>query len=410
MYKRLYSLIIALFIGINIIYAQNEEDWMPDPNLRRIVSEELGVENLTIADMQRLHDLVSDSDEIENLEGLQHAVNLKFLQVNKSKISDLTPLAGLVNLNTLKLDHNPISDLTPLAGLVNLEWLQLHDCQISDLTPLAGLVNLEVLLLQYNQISDITPIRNLTKLERLEIIGNPIDSTHAVDAPEDWMPDPNLRQAVREALNIPDEIPIHPGDMAGLHNLFLIEIEHGIRSLKGLEYAVSLRVLVVDTSEVSDLTPLAGLENLEALSVVRSEVSDLAPLARLENLRVLKLYKNRISDIAPLAGLINLEVLTLQQNQIEDVTPLLNLTNLQEIRIYGNPVDVTDLLALNLPAFSSCDLPREPAAVRIGNRNMPSTFAAAHNIINLPTLTWKNASHTMIFISLSQIILILSGF
>ena len=38
---------------------------------------------------------------------------------------------------------------------------------------------------------------------------------------EDWMPDLALREAVREALDIPDEIPIHPGDMAGLHNLFL---------------------------------------------------------------------------------------------------------------------------------------------------------------------------------------------
>ena len=212
--------------------------------------------------------------------------------------------------------------------------------------------------------------------------------TYAEDA-KNWMPDPALREAVREALDIPDEIPIHPGDMAGLHNLFLIEIEHDIRSLKGLEYAVNLRVLVVDRSEVSDLTPLAGLKNLEALSVVRSEVSDLAPLAGLENLRVLKLYKNRISDIAPLAGLINLEVLQLQQNQIEDVTPLLKLTNLQEIRIYGNRVDITELLALNLPAFNSCDLPREPVEVRLGNRNMPATFAAWQNIINLPTLTWE---------------------
>ena len=214
------------------------------------------------------------------------------------------------------------------------------------------------------------------------------DITHAQNE-EDWMPDPNLRQGVREELDIPDEIPIHPGDMTELHNLFLIEIEHGIRSLKGLEYAVNLRVLVVDTSEVSDLTPLAGLENLESLSIVRSEVSDLAPLAGLENLRVLKLYNNRITNITPLAGLIHLEVLQLQQNQIEDVTPLLNLTNLQEIRIYGNRVDITDLLALNLPAFSSCDLSRESVEVRLGNRNMPATFAAWDNTINLPTLTWE---------------------
>ncbi|MXV74087.1 hypothetical protein F4Z99_07400 [Candidatus Poribacteria bacterium] len=226
-----FQLLLASVVGILFynasVPAEDAEEWMPDPNLRRIVSETLDVESLTIADMQRLHDLVSDSDGIESLEGLQHAVNLKFLQINESQISDLTPLTGLVKLNTLKLDHNLISDIAPLTELVNLEWLQLDDCQISDLTPLAklvklntlilahnpisditplaGLANLEGLLLndcqildimplaelvnlrwlhlEYNQISDVTPIRSLTKLERLTIIGNPIDYTQLGNLP-----------------------------------------------------------------------------------------------------------------------------------------------------------------------------------------------------------------------------------
>ena len=82
-------------------------------------------------------------------------------------------------------------------------------------------------------------------------------SVHAEDAAE-WMPDPALREAVREELDIPDGIPIHPGDMIGLHNLFVIEIEHDIRSLKGLEYAVNLKVLVVDRSEVSEFNATCG--------------------------------------------------------------------------------------------------------------------------------------------------------
>ena len=204
-------LFIELFISILCLLSYctlavgAPEDWMPDPNLRRIVSEKLGVESPTITDMQRLHDLVSDSDGIESLEGLQHAVNLKFLQINESPISDLTPLTrlvnlewlqlddchilditpltGLVKLNTLILAHNPISDITPLAGLVNLEGLLLNDCHILDITPLTGLVNLRWLHLEYNQISDITPIRSLTKLERLTIIGNPIDYTQLENLP-----------------------------------------------------------------------------------------------------------------------------------------------------------------------------------------------------------------------------------
>ena len=214
----------------------------------------------------------------------------------------------------------------------------------------------------------------------------------------DWLPDVHLERAVREELEIPDEIPIHPGDMAGLHNLIVIEIEHGIRSLKGLEHAVNLKVLVVDRSEVSDLTPLAGLENLESLSIVRSEVSDLAPLAGLENLRVLKLYDNhrisditpltglvnlevlqlhdnKISDLAPLTGLVNLEVLQLHYNQISDITPIRSLTKLERLTIIGNPIDYTQLG--NLPAeLRQCRVDASgyeaPIAERIQNRDYPS--------------------------------------
>ena len=223
------------------------------------------------------------------------------------------------------------------------------------------------------------------------------DIAHAENE-KDWMPDPNLRQAVREELDISDEIPMHPGDMTGLQNLILIEIEHGIRSLKGLEYAVNLKVLVIDRSEVSDLTPLAGLENLEALSVVRSEVLELTPLVGLENLRVLKLYDNhrisditplaglvnlerlelhdnKISDLMPLTGLVNLEVLQLHYNQISDITPIRSLTKLERLTIIGNPIDYTELG--NLPAeLRQCRMDASayeaPIAERIQNRDYPS--------------------------------------
>ena len=239
----------------------------------------------------------------------------------------------------------------------------------------------------------------LIKLTLVSVMGMFVYNVfvYAEDA-KDWMPDPVLREAVREALDIPDEIPLHPGDMAGLHNLFLIEIEHAIKRLKGLEYAVNLKVLVIDRSEVSDLTPLAGLENLETLSIVRSEVSDLTPLVGLENLRVLKLYDNhrisditplaglvnlewlelhdnKISDLTPLTGLVNLERLQLHYNQISDITPIRSLTKLERLTIIGNPIDYTELG--NLPAeLRQCLVDASgyetPIAERIQNRTYPS--------------------------------------
>ncbi len=232
------------------------------------------------------------------------------------------------------------------------------------------------------------------------------DITHAQDE-EVWMPDPNLRQTVREKLEFPDGIPMLPEDMAALSHLLIIEHNINIESLRGLEYAVNLEFVHIGRGEVSDLTPLAGLENLSVLKLFRnpisdisplagliglrelhlgnSLISDLTPLANLQNLRVLRLQGNQISDIFPLAGLTELRELILQGNAISDFTPLVSLTNLQTLHIYPNPIplgnqfigiDTSHLQAAE--EYFICEKPRPsytaPVAERLNNRDYPSVF------------------------------------
>ena len=167
--------------------------------------------------------------------------------------------------------------------------------------------------------------------------------THAQDA-ADWMPDPNLRQAVREALDIPDGIPMHPADMAALTVLLA---ERDIESLKGLEYAINLEFLHISRCEVSDLTPLAGLENLQVLKLYKNRITDITPLSGLVNLQELELKASQIVDISPLQGLVNLQNLRVGGNQIADISPLVGLVNLQELEVELNQVvDVSPLAGL----------------------------------------------------------------
>jgi Leucine-rich repeat (LRR) protein len=56
--------------------------------------------------------------------------------------------------------------------------------------------------------------------------------------------------------------------------------------------------------------------------------SDVSPQAGLTNLQDLKLNDNQISDIS-LSGLTNLLTLDLNDNQITDVSPLAGLTSLR---------------------------------------------------------------------------------
>ena len=122
---------------------------------------------------------------------------------------------------------------------------------------------------------------------------------------EDWMPDPNLRMAVRQALKIDTDTPLTQADMAQLINFDTnrLQVTDKISNLKGLEYAINLKLLIVAQNRIQDLRPLAHLTNLTFLDLGGNVISDISPLAGLVRLEVLGLWYNRIVDISPLAGL-----------------------------------------------------------------------------------------------------------
>ncbi|RKU33295.1 hypothetical protein C6499_01600 [Candidatus Poribacteria bacterium] len=206
-------------------------------------------------------------------------------------------------------------------------------------------------------------------------------------AQEGWMPDANLRQAVRASLELPDDVLLTQLEMKRLTGLDAADSQ--ITDLTGLEHATNVTWLELGVNEIRDISPLAGLIRLEALYIFVNPLSDISPLANLVNLKTLDLgvcqianirplanlrnleilrldnngllediaplsnlmmltelglTENRIADISSLANLRNLEILRLHYNQIEDITPLANLTSLRELWLTGNRiVDVSPL-------------------------------------------------------------------
>lgn len=113
---------------------------------------------------------------------------------------------------------------------------------------------------------------------------------------------------------------------------------------------VTLRFL---ESDVDDLWPLAGLQQLETIEIAPGHVSDLTPLSNLPVLNSLDLSGHAIEDLSPLASVSTLTKLMIGGNPITDLTPLAQLTGL---RVLGVP-SVEGVLArvaeLNLPALST---------------------------------------------------------
>ena len=328
---------------------------IPDPNLRAVIAEALGKSPnapITVEEMERLGRLDARNRDIQDLTGLQFAINLRSrLDLRDNQISDISPIAGLTELRELEINRNTISDISPVRGLTNLTLLVLKGNQISDISPITGLINLRRLYLDDNLFSDLSPLRGLTNLEELHFSQNK---------------------------GVSDLSPL-----AGLVNLKTIgSWGHSVSDLSPLAGLTELEVINFCGGNISNLTPLAGLTGLKELYIAGEKVSDISPVARLTGLTRLGLDSNDISDISSLVGLTNLKWLRLDSNDISDILPLAGLTGLIHLDLQLN--DISNLFSLaGLTTLTWLNL---------HNNNISDTAPLA----GLTTLTWLNVAENEI--------------
>ena len=245
--------------------------------------------------------------------------------------------------------------------------------------------------------------------------------TISVHAQVIHIPDPNLRAAIADALDIPRGAPITQEDMNRLTHLDANG--RGIMELSGLETATQLvslslganaiidlspvthltniRSLVLRDNQINDISSLSSLTQLEKLTINDNQINDISPLALLPRLVELNLRANPLSDlsqishftalkylnldlcgivdISPLSNLTNLQILQLNHNQIVDVSPLSNLISLYRLEIEHNLIldhSPLDLLSLDIFDYDqTCDIPPIPLRPRLNDRTFPSIFA-----------------------------------
>ena len=182
-YWKLFVLAVMLVAVMPGTVALAVEVIFPDANLEAGVRVKLGIPAptaITDTDMQTMESFLGMVSTIYNIQGLEYATNLTWLDLFGHQVSDISPISGLTNLVKLALPLNPISDISPVAGLTNLTNLNMDYNLVSDISPVAGLTNLTELLMFGNQISDISAISGLTNLTYLDLHGNQISGISAV--------------------------------------------------------------------------------------------------------------------------------------------------------------------------------------------------------------------------------------
>ena len=229
----------------------------------------------------------------------------------------------------------------------------------------------ETVTFEFNVIQEILQKKTIG-LRLIDAHGNyqrptyfPIDIISLLPNETISIPDPDLEREIRRSLHLVSWKPITQQDMLGL--LILAVRDVPIKDLSGLEYAINLRLIRLNNTEITDINLLAKLTNLDWVDVSRNknitDISplekltkleklhlfdipniDISPLEKLTNLQQLSLTKCEIADISPLEKLTNLRYLNLRQNNIIDISPLEKLTNLQRLEI--SSYEFSDLNAL----------------------------------------------------------------
>ena len=248
--------------------------------------------DITVGMMKQFTSLSLPWMNIFSLQGLEHATNLKSLNLSNNFIEDLKPLEKLTELEDLNLTNNKIKNPESLGKLTKLRQL----------------------VLRKNLMNNLDFMNNLN-VELLDISMNGVL--------KDYIPN-NLKLDNIRSLNI-----------SGI----------GFDNISFLKSAVKLESLIAEKNAIKDLSPLAELKTLRTLYLDRNDIRDISPLKNLDNLEELLLYKNNLEDISVLAGKKYLYRLMLNENLgLKDISALKTVDHLASLDISDTGVkDITPL-------------------------------------------------------------------
>ncbi len=142
--------------------------------IRSLLDKQTG--EILASELLTIDSLDAAQNQISDISGLEHCLNMRYLRLHTNQISDLSPLTGLTKIDRLALYTNQITDINPLAGMTSLELLYLGWNQIEDITILENMPFLRSLALDGNEISDLSALADLNHIDNLVLSYNNIEN------------------------------------------------------------------------------------------------------------------------------------------------------------------------------------------------------------------------------------------
>ena len=156
-----------------------------------------------------------------------------------------------------------------------------------------------------------------------------------------------IEAAVRKELNLSESDTITPEMLENVKQIRIVGTE--ILDDGDNFWGIGNRVEGKDSDfgsargNITDLTDLTMMKNLETLALCNQEIEDISAL---ENLPLKELYlnKNKITDISVLTGLTNLDLLCILDNPAEDLSVLKECSSITRLNIESMKLADIDFL------------------------------------------------------------------
>ena len=152
--------------------------------------------------------------------------------------------------------------------------------------------------------------------------------------------EPLIEQAVRLQLDKADTEAITEEDLLAVTELYIFGSQVIERTEEEMNNAAD-QLFAENNMEAGPIQSLADLEkmpNLHKVAIAMQQVSDLTPLASLSQLQVVIVKNNPVEDVSPLGGLKQLDRVSLFSTLVHDFTPLVNCPRLTVLDAGETPV------------------------------------------------------------------------
>ncbi|KAL0217183.1 hypothetical protein RCL1_007666 [Eukaryota sp. TZLM3-RCL] len=203
-------------------------------------------------------------------------LELRSLSLDGCLLYDVHALSSLVKMETLSLRYTRISNLWPLHGLTKLSSLDVRDTSLGRFHQVitTGVNEVQAVVRLYDPQSSFTKIRSKSSVVHIELCPN-VTRIRLLNVA--------LSRVYRISM-ISNFINLEYMDLSG------VRIRHNNQAMADysfLAYCVKLKSVVLDGSDITDLSPISFLTDLTQLYLSNTRVFDLTPLLNLSTISTL---------------------------------------------------------------------------------------------------------------------------